>query len=149
MVEIEIGALVAQWLGRRIESIEQLAAETVAWEQQGNAAGARSRDVHNRKGPRQNGPGLFAASAQLRSNSKSQTTCRGTSDPAVAPLKQHLTLLLGRCHIAAQLEDDTGWFTTTCYLDHTKPEKHHRGRSHDFMRMSSIRALVHLRGETG
>src|SRR5262249_42579036 len=41
MVEIEIGVLAAQCLERRIESIEQLTAETAAWEQQRNAAGAR------------------------------------------------------------------------------------------------------------
>jgi len=41
MVEIEIGVLAAQCLDRRIESIEQLTAETAAWERQRNAAGAR------------------------------------------------------------------------------------------------------------
>ena len=41
MVEIEIGVLAAQCLDRRIDSIEQLTAETAAWEQQRNAAGAR------------------------------------------------------------------------------------------------------------
>jgi transposase len=41
MVEIEIGVLAAQCLDRRIESIEQLAAETAAWQQQRNAVGAR------------------------------------------------------------------------------------------------------------
>ena len=41
MVEIEIGVLAAQCLDRRIDSIEQLIAETTAWEQQRNAAGAR------------------------------------------------------------------------------------------------------------
>ena len=41
MVEIEIGVLAAQCLDRRIDSIEQLTAETTAWEQQSNAAGAR------------------------------------------------------------------------------------------------------------
>lgn len=41
MVEIEIGVLATQCLDRRIESIEQLAAETAAWEQQRNAASAR------------------------------------------------------------------------------------------------------------
>jgi transposase len=41
MVEIEIGVLAAQCLDRRIESIEQLAAETAIWERQRNAAGAR------------------------------------------------------------------------------------------------------------
>jgi transposase len=41
MVEIEIGVLAAQCLDRRIASIEQLAAETAAWERQRNAAGAR------------------------------------------------------------------------------------------------------------
>src|ERR1700736_5603802 len=41
MVEIEIGVLAAQCLDRRIDSIEQLTAETTAWEQQRNAAGAR------------------------------------------------------------------------------------------------------------
>jgi transposase len=40
MVEIEIGVLAAQCLDRRIESIERLDAETAAWEQQRNAAGA-------------------------------------------------------------------------------------------------------------
>jgi transposase len=40
MVEIEIGVLAAQCLDRRIESIEQLTAETAAWEQQRNLAGA-------------------------------------------------------------------------------------------------------------
>ena len=33
--------LAAQCLDRRIDSIEQLTAETTAWEQQRNAAGAR------------------------------------------------------------------------------------------------------------
>jgi hypothetical protein len=41
MVEIEIGVLAAQCLDRRIDSIEQLAAETAAWEQQRNATAAR------------------------------------------------------------------------------------------------------------
>jgi transposase len=41
MVEIEIGVLAAQCLDRRIASIEQLAAETAAWERQRNTAGAR------------------------------------------------------------------------------------------------------------
>ena len=41
MVEIEIGVLAAQCLDRRIDSIDQLIAETTAWEQQRNAAGAR------------------------------------------------------------------------------------------------------------
>jgi hypothetical protein len=41
MVEIEIGVLAAQCLDRRIASIDQLAIETAAWEQQRNAAGAR------------------------------------------------------------------------------------------------------------
>src|SRR5262249_2817868 len=41
MVEIEIGVLAAQCLDRRIESNGQLIAETAAWEQQRNAAGAR------------------------------------------------------------------------------------------------------------
>jgi transposase len=41
MVEIEIGVLAAQCLDRRIESIWQLTAEIVAWEQQRNSAGAR------------------------------------------------------------------------------------------------------------
>jgi transposase len=41
MVEIEIGVLAGQCLDRRIETIEQLTAETAAWEQQRNAANAR------------------------------------------------------------------------------------------------------------
>jgi hypothetical protein len=41
MVEIEIGVLAGQCLDRRITSIEQLIAETAAWERQRNAAGAR------------------------------------------------------------------------------------------------------------
>ena len=41
MVEIEIGVLATQCLDRRIESIEQLAPQIAAWEQQRNAAGAR------------------------------------------------------------------------------------------------------------
>ena len=41
MVEIEIGVLASQCLDRRIESRMKLAAETAAWEQQRNAAGAR------------------------------------------------------------------------------------------------------------
>jgi transposase len=41
MVEIEIGVLAGQCLDRRIESIEQLAAEIAVWERQRNAAGAR------------------------------------------------------------------------------------------------------------
>ena len=41
MVEIEIGVLAGQCLDRRIESIEQLAAEIAVWEHQRNAAGAR------------------------------------------------------------------------------------------------------------
>jgi transposase len=40
MVEIEIGVLASQCLDRRIESRDQLAAETAVWEQQRNAAGA-------------------------------------------------------------------------------------------------------------
>ena len=58
MVEIEIGVLAAQCLDRRIDSIEQLTAETTAWEQQRNAAGARIKWMHNQKGQRQNGPCL-------------------------------------------------------------------------------------------
>jgi hypothetical protein len=42
MVEIEIGVLAAQCLDRRIASIEQLTAETAAWERQRNAARART-----------------------------------------------------------------------------------------------------------
>jgi transposase len=41
MVEIEIGVLAGQCLDRRIESIEQLAAEIAIWERQRNAASAR------------------------------------------------------------------------------------------------------------
>src|ERR1700760_2527549 len=41
MVEIEIGVLAAQCLDRRINSTQQLVAETAAWEQQRNAAGHR------------------------------------------------------------------------------------------------------------
>lgn len=41
MVEIEIGVLAAQCLDRRIENIDQLAAEIAAWEQRRNAAAAR------------------------------------------------------------------------------------------------------------
>jgi transposase len=41
MVEIEIGVLAGQCLDRRIESYEQLIAETAAWERRRNAAGAR------------------------------------------------------------------------------------------------------------
>ena len=41
MVEIEIGVLAAQCLDRRIDSTQQLVAETAAWEQQRNAAGHR------------------------------------------------------------------------------------------------------------
>src|SRR5262245_3665718 len=41
MVEIEISVLAGQCLDRRIESYEQLAVETAAWERQRNAAGAR------------------------------------------------------------------------------------------------------------
>jgi transposase len=40
MVEIEIGVLAGQCLDRRIESIEQLAAEIAIWERQRNTAGA-------------------------------------------------------------------------------------------------------------
>jgi transposase len=40
MVEIEIGVLATQCLDRRIDSFEQLVAETAAWEQQRNAAKA-------------------------------------------------------------------------------------------------------------
>jgi transposase len=40
MVEIEISVLASQCLDRRIASMEQLAAETAAWEQQRNATGA-------------------------------------------------------------------------------------------------------------
>src|SRR6266516_3894881 len=41
MVEIEIGVLAGQCLDRRIDSYPRLIAETAAWEQQRNAAGAR------------------------------------------------------------------------------------------------------------
>jgi transposase len=41
MVEIEIGVLAGQCLERRIDSYTRLLAETAAWEQQRNAAGAR------------------------------------------------------------------------------------------------------------
>ena len=41
MVEIEIGVLATQCLDRRIESINQLVAETAIWEQRRNAAGNR------------------------------------------------------------------------------------------------------------
>jgi hypothetical protein len=43
MVEIEIGVLKGQCLGRRIDTREWLEREVAAWECQRNAAGARVR----------------------------------------------------------------------------------------------------------
>ena len=51
MVEIEIGVLAAQCLDRRIDIIEQLTAETTAWKQQRNAAGARIKWISQPKRP--------------------------------------------------------------------------------------------------
>jgi len=49
MLEIEIGVLVSQCLDRRIESRDQLAAETAIWEQQRNATGARIKWISQPK----------------------------------------------------------------------------------------------------
>ena len=68
MVEIEIGVLAAQCLDRRIDSIEQLTAETTAWEQQRNAAGARIKWMFTTKKARAKmGHAYPTASGQLRS----------------------------------------------------------------------------------
>ena len=76
MVEIEIGVLAAQCLDRRIDSIEQLTAETTAWEQQRNAAGARIKWMFTTKKARAKmGHAYPTAPDQLRSSSKSQNHC--------------------------------------------------------------------------
>jgi hypothetical protein len=65
--------LAAQCLDRRIDSIEQLTAETTAWEQQRNAAGARIKWMFTtKKGPRQNGPCL--STPQINSTQRVKTT---------------------------------------------------------------------------
>ena len=75
MVEIEIGVLAAQCLDRRIDSIEQLTAETTAWEQQRNAAGARIKWMSQPKRPAPKWAMPIHAPDKLRSHSKSQNHC--------------------------------------------------------------------------
>ena len=61
-----------QCLDRRIESYARLVAETAAWEKATTKCRTRAHqlDVHNRKSPRQNGPRLPKAPAQIRPKSK-------------------------------------------------------------------------------
>jgi hypothetical protein len=73
-LEIEIGVLAAQCLDRRIESIKQHRDCHLGATAQRRRR-PRQMDVHNRKGPRQNGPRLSTASGSLRSRSKSQNHC--------------------------------------------------------------------------
>jgi transposase len=59
MVEIEIGVLRGQCLDRRIDDPKRLHRQITAWERRRNAARSRIKmDVHNRQGPRRNGPRL-------------------------------------------------------------------------------------------
>jgi hypothetical protein len=62
----EIDVLAAQCLDRRIDSIEQLTAETTAWEQQRNVAGPRIK-----------------CPDKLRSHSKSQNHCAALLGPRI------------------------------------------------------------------
>jgi hypothetical protein len=71
MVEIEIGVLAAQCLDRRIDSTQQLVAETAAWEQQRNAAG------HRIKSPHQNGRAYPNPSAKSGPVQRVKTTVQG------------------------------------------------------------------------
>jgi transposase len=70
MVEIEIGVLAGQCLDRRIDSREQLAAETAAWEHQRNAARARIKWMFTTKKARAKMgrayPKLQATSGQIK-----------------------------------------------------------------------------------
>jgi DDE superfamily endonuclease len=75
MVEIEIGVLAAQCLDRRIDSIEQLTAETTAWEQQRNAPGLASNGCSQPKRPAPKWAMPIHAPDKLRSHSKSQNHC--------------------------------------------------------------------------
>jgi DDE superfamily endonuclease len=85
MVEIEIGVLARQCLDRRIDSVARLVAETAAWEKRRNADRARQMDVHNRKGPRQNGARLSKAPSQIRPISTSQNLCAEVLAPWPRP----------------------------------------------------------------
>jgi hypothetical protein len=58
MVEIEIGVLRGQCLGRRIGERDRLEAEIAAWEKKRNESGAHQVDVHNRARKGQARPGL-------------------------------------------------------------------------------------------
>ena len=59
MVEIEIGVLRGQCLDRRIDDPKRLRREITAWERQAKCCPLpHQMDVHNRQGPRQNGPRL-------------------------------------------------------------------------------------------
>jgi hypothetical protein len=80
MVEIEIGVLAAQCLDRRIDSIEQLTAETTAWEQQRNAAGARIKWMFTTKKARPKWAMPIHAPGKLRSHSKSHNHCAALLD---------------------------------------------------------------------
>ena len=61
MVEIEIGVLRGQCLDRRIDDPKQLRREVTAWERRAKCRPLpHQMDVHNRQGPRQNGPRLSA-----------------------------------------------------------------------------------------
>ncbi|MET4391772.1 hypothetical protein ABIB73_007564 [Bradyrhizobium sp. F1.4.3] len=57
MVEIEIGVLRGQCLDRRIHDPKRLRREITAWERKQSSL-THQLDVHNRQGPRQNGPRL-------------------------------------------------------------------------------------------
>ena len=86
MVEIEIGVLAAQCLDRCIDSIEQLTAETTAWEQQRNAAGARIKWMFTTKKARAKMGRAYPKALRLRFN-ESKPLCRGTRcyDPGFEP----------------------------------------------------------------
>src|SRR5467141_5281735 len=81
MVEIEIGVLVSQCLDRRIESRDQLAAETAIWEQQRNATGARIKWISQPKRFAPNRAGLIrnlrSTSAKNAKMKESKPLCPG------------------------------------------------------------------------
>ena len=83
MLEIEIGVLVSQCLDRRIESRDQLAAETAIWEQQRNATGARIKWISQPKRFAPNRAGLIrnlrSTSAKNAKMKESKPLCPGTS----------------------------------------------------------------------
>ena len=69
-MEIEIGVLADQCLDRRIESMEQLTAETAVWEKQRNATGARISWADDCDGERQ----------KLKTTRANVSSSRGTNE---------------------------------------------------------------------